>query len=55
MPTPTQHAVDVEISMANGKLSIGLFCLEEMLGLEEAEGFVAEMVRELEGVVGGRL
>lgn len=37
--------------MADGKLSIGLFCLEEMLGLEEAQQFVAGMVRELEKVV----
>ncbi|KAK4495598.1 hypothetical protein PRZ48_012866 [Zasmidium cellare] len=49
-----QHAVDVELSMANGKLSIGLFCLEEMLGLQEAERFAGEMVRGLEGVVEGK-
>lgn len=38
--------------MANGKLSIGLFCLEDMLGLERAEDFVASMVKEIEQTVG---
>lgn len=37
--------------MASGRLSIGLFCLEEMLSLEEAESFVVEMANELEGSV----
>lgn len=49
--TVAQHAVDLELSMANGKLSIGLFCLEDMLNLEGAGAFVAEMQKELESVI----
>lgn len=40
--------------MANGRLSIGLFCLEDILSLHEATGLVTQIVTELEGVVGVR-
>ncbi|KAM3421179.1 hypothetical protein BST61_g1588 [Cercospora zeina] len=43
-----QHAVDIELAMKDGKLSIGLFCLEDMMSLGEAGNVVEEFVGELQ-------
>ncbi|KAF7185750.1 Nonribosomal peptide synthase sidC [Pseudocercospora fuligena] len=43
------HAVDVEVSMSSdGKMSIGLFAKEDMVGLKEGEEMVNEIVDGLE-------
>ncbi|KAF2764184.1 peptide synthetase [Teratosphaeria nubilosa] len=45
------HAVDIEATIADGRLDLGLFCPEKMLGLEQAEKMVAELIRSLEALV----
>lgn len=48
-----QHSLDIEMTVTNdGKLDAGLFCAEEMLGLERAGEALQEMVLMLEKVVG---
>ncbi|RMZ71730.1 nonribosomal peptide synthetase 2 [Pyrenophora seminiperda CCB06] len=43
------HALDIEATVRrNGKLDIGLFAPEEMLGLEKGEELVRDLARELE-------
>ena len=42
-----QHALDVEISLANDDLNVGVFCLESTLDLKQAKALVAEMKEEL--------
>lgn len=49
-----QHAVDVELAITkDGKLSMGMFCVEEMLGLDEVDVMVEEVVAELHDFVHG--
>ncbi|KAH9826478.1 Nonribosomal peptide synthetase [Teratosphaeria destructans] len=45
------HAVDVEATLAHGKLDLGLFCPLEMLGFERAERMMTELARSLEALV----
>ncbi|KAF2115717.1 hypothetical protein BDV96DRAFT_492707 [Lophiotrema nucula] len=45
------HAVDVEATIRNGALDVGIFAPEEMLGLEAAEKMVADISHELEGLM----
>lgn len=47
----SQHALDVEISLVNDDLNIGVFCLENILDLQQAEALVAEVNEELEELV----
>ncbi|PPJ55288.1 hypothetical protein CBER1_04278 [Cercospora berteroae] len=47
-----QHAVDVELAVKDGKLSVGIFCLEDMMGLDEAVGMTEEFVGELQQLTG---
>lgn len=48
-----QHALDIEVTVRNGALDVGLFAPEEMLSLDEGEGLVEEMRREMEGLMEG--
>ncbi|KAK3699962.1 hypothetical protein LTR37_016206 [Vermiconidia calcicola] len=48
-----QHSLDIEMTVTNdGKLDVGLFCPEELLGLQRAGEALQEMVAMLEKVVG---
>lgn len=42
--------MDIEASVTNDKLGIGLFCNEEMLGLQQAQDGIAEIGSLLEGL-----
>jgi amino acid adenylation domain-containing protein len=48
-----KHAIDVEATIRDGKLDVGVFAPEEMLGLQDAEGLVEEMGRTLGGLMEG--
>ena len=43
-----QYSVDLEAAVANGSLDVGVFCPEEMLGLEEAEVMIEEVKKQFE-------
>ncbi|KAK5125699.1 hypothetical protein LTR85_011973 [Meristemomyces frigidus] len=47
-----QHSLDLEATVANGALDIGVFCPEAMLGLEVAEKVVEEMRLVFEKLIG---
>lgn len=49
--TSLQHSVDVEMTVADGKLDVGFFAPMDMVSLEEADGAIAELKEVLEGVV----
>ncbi|OAL43668.1 hypothetical protein IQ07DRAFT_291854 [Pyrenochaeta sp. DS3sAY3a] len=44
------HVVDVEATLRNGRLDVGLFAREDVLSLEEGEKLVAKIGMELEGL-----
>jgi ferricrocin synthase len=48
-----QPSMDIELTITNGRLDVGLFCPEAMLDLTEAEDVVMEMVKELKQLVVG--
>ena len=48
----SQHSIDIEMTVADGKLGVGIFCPEEMLGLEKAEEALQELKSTLEKLVG---
>ncbi|KAF2813969.1 uncharacterized protein BDZ99DRAFT_410194 [Mytilinidion resinicola] len=41
------HTIDVEATIKNGSLDVGVFCPVEMLGLESAEKLILDLKREL--------
>ena len=43
--------MDVELAVANGELDIGLFCPEDMMGLQQAESVVRKMSNELQNLL----
>jgi hypothetical protein len=51
--TLCQHAVDVEATIHDGALDVGVFAPTEMLGLQDAEDLVRNVKLELEGLVKG--
>ena len=46
-----QHAVDVEVTVRNGTLDVGVFAPEELLNLRDGEKLVDEIRLGLEGLV----
>lgn len=52
MANTLQHSLDLEATVVNGALDVGLFCPEEMLGLSRAEEVVEEIGGLLEKLVG---
>ncbi|KAK3067711.1 hypothetical protein LTR53_015254 [Teratosphaeriaceae sp. CCFEE 6253] len=48
----SQHSIDLEATVSAGALDVGLFCPEEMLGLEQSEDVLVELRRMLEESVG---
>ncbi|KAK4570179.1 hypothetical protein LTR86_002259 [Recurvomyces mirabilis] len=46
------YSLDVEATVTNGRLNVGLFCPEEMLGLQEAQNVMVELQGLLEKLVG---
>jgi hypothetical protein len=40
--------VDIDLSHQGDKLSIGLFCLEDIMSLEEGESLAKELAKEIE-------
>ena len=47
----SQHAVDIEVTVANGKLDLGLFAPEDMLSLQKAEEVVAKLKEHFERAI----
>lgn len=47
-----QHSVDLEMTVTEGKLDVGLFAPADMLSLEEANGALVELQELLEVVLG---
>ena len=45
-----QHAVDIEATIRNGKLDVGVFAPTDMLSLEDGEKLVEDLRLELEGL-----
>lgn len=45
-----QHAVDIEATVRNGALDIGVFAPVEMLELEEGEELIENLRLELGGI-----
>ena len=45
--TSLQHAVDIEATIRNGALDVGIFAPEEMMSIADAEGVVEEIRAEL--------
>lgn len=45
-----QHAIDIEATLRNNALDVGIFAPEDMLSLNAAEGMMRELKRELEGI-----
>ena len=43
-----QHAIDVEATIRNGALHVGVFAPTEMLSLQNGEQLVEDLRRELE-------
>jgi hypothetical protein len=48
----SQHSIDIEMTVTDGKLDVGLFCPESMVSLERAEEALTEFKALLEKVVG---
>ncbi|KAK3679486.1 NRPS [Recurvomyces mirabilis] len=46
------YSLDLEATVTNGRLDLGLFCPEEMLGLQEAQDVMVELECLLEKLVG---
>ena len=51
MLTFLQHSVDIEMTMTEGKLDVGLFAPVEMVSLQEADGVLTGLKEALEKVV----
>ncbi|KAF2748011.1 nonribosomal peptide synthetase-like protein 2 [Sporormia fimetaria CBS 119925] len=47
----SQHAIDIEATICNGALDMGVFGPTEMLGLQEAKEIVEKVLREIERAV----
>ena len=47
-----QHSVDIEMTITDGKLDVGLFCPEDMIDLEQANEALEEFRRVLEKLAG---
>lgn len=47
-----QHSLDIEMTVTDGKLDVGLFCPASMISLQEAEDALAEFKALLEKFVG---
>ena len=47
-----QHSVDIEATVANGELDMGIFCPESMLAQPDAEGVLEDVRKALEKLVG---
>jgi hypothetical protein len=48
----SQHSIDIEMTVTDGGLDIGLFCPESMVSLEQGEEALTEFKALLEKVVG---
>jgi hypothetical protein len=46
--TDAQHAIDVEATIRNGALDVGIFAPTEMMGLQDGEDLVRNLRRQLE-------
>lgn len=51
--TVLQHSVDIEMTVTDGKLDVGLFAPGEMLSLEEADAAIGQLKELLESLVNG--
>jgi len=49
--TKLQHAIDVEAAISDGKLSIGVFSPDKMMGLQDAEKLMEDIGTALEALV----
>lgn len=47
----SQRSLDVEATVADGALGIGVFGWQDMVDLEEAEGFIDELKVEIQGAI----
>ena len=45
-----QHAIDIEATIRNGALDVGIFGLTEMISLEEGERLLENIKEELQGL-----
>lgn len=48
---PLQHAVDIEMTVTEDRLDVGLFSPEAMLGLEDAEEALKQLKQMLDGLI----
>jgi hypothetical protein len=44
----SQHSVDLEVTVTDGRMNMGIFCAEAMLGLREAQGVLEDVRKALE-------
>jgi hypothetical protein len=47
----SQRSLDIEATVADGALGIGVFGWEDMMDVEQAEGLIEELKIEIEGVL----
>ncbi|THZ83341.1 peptide synthetase [Aureobasidium pullulans] len=47
-----KRSLDIEATVADGSLGIGVFGWEDMMDLEQAEGLIEELKIEIEGILG---
>jgi len=48
--TSIQHAIDIETTMRNGAMDIGIFAPVEMLSLEDGEAMMQDFNLALQGI-----